>query len=113
MTQSNTTDQPPSPDPGPRVVRCVKLGRELPGLPARPFPNDLGQRIYESISLEAWRAWMQHSQMLINERELKLSDPQAREFLMQECETFLFGAGSAPPPGWVPPGGGIRIVKKK
>ena len=104
--------RPGSPGGGQRLVLCAKLGRELPGLPAKPFPTELGQRIYDSISLEAWKLWLQHSQMVINEKGLRLSDPSAREVLMRECESFLFGAGSPPPPGWVPPAGTVRISKK-
>ncbi|UCE01613.1 MAG: oxidative damage protection protein [Candidatus Latescibacterota bacterium] len=110
MGQSSTTNQPPT---GPRLVQCKKLNRELPGLPAAPFANELGQRIYESISQEAWNQWIQHSLLLINERELRLSDPQVRQLLMQECEAFLFDAASATrPAGWVPPPGSVQIRKK-
>ena len=102
----------PAAPPGSRLVHCAKLGRDLPGLPAAPFPTALGQRIHASISQEAWRQWVQHSQMLINERGLQLSDPKARQALLQECEAFLFGPGAAPPPGWVPPAGSVRLKKK-
>lgn len=94
-----------------RLVRCAKLGRDLPGLAAPPFPNELGRRIFASISQEAWTQWIRHSQMIINEHALVLSDPGARDVLMRECENFLFGSGAAPPPGWVPPGGTVRINK--
>lgn len=94
-----------------RRVHCAKLGRELPGLAAPPFANELGRRIFASISQEAWTQWIRHSQMIINEHALVLSDPGARDVLMRECEAFLFGAGAAPPPGWVPPGGTVRINK--
>ena len=78
---------------------------------APPFPNDLGRRIHESISQEAWSQWIRHSQMVINEQSLVLSDPAARDILMRECEAFLFGAGGTPPPGWVPPAGVVRLKK--
>jgi Fe-S cluster biosynthesis and repair protein YggX len=104
---------PPSPPAGsPRLVRCARLGKELPGLPAPPFPNELGRRIYESISQEAWSQWVRHSPMVINEKGLKLANPADREALMRECEAFLFGGASQPPPGWVPPPGSVRITKK-
>ena len=94
-----------------RRVQCRKLGRELPGLSAPPFPTPLGARIFAEISQEAWNQWLQHSLMLINERGLRLSDPAARSAWMQECESFLFGGGAAPPPGWVPPAGQVRFKK--
>ena len=112
MAESNTTDQAPSQEPGPRLVRCVKLQRELPGLAAPPFPNEFGRRIFESISQEAWTQWIRHSQLVINEKGLRLSDPDARELLTGECEAFLFGPGAEPPPGWVPPPGFVRLKKQ-
>lgn len=102
--------QPPS-DDSPRLVQCAKLRKELPGLHSPPFPNALGRRIFESISQEAWNQWVRHSQMVINERALTLSDPAAHDILLRECEAFLFGAGSEPPPGWVPPPGAVRFKK--
>ena len=102
----------PAPSGGPRLVRCGKLGRELPGLPAKPFPSELGQRIYDSISQEAWNQWIRHSQLVINEKGLRLANPADREALIRECEAFLFGGGTQPPPGWVPPAGSVRITKK-
>jgi Fe-S cluster biosynthesis and repair protein YggX len=104
--------QPAPPPAGPRLVRCALLHKELPGLPAAPFPNELGRRIYESISQEAWSLWVRHSQMVINEKGLKLANPGDREALMRECEAFLFGGRSEPPPGWVPLPGSVRITKK-
>jgi Fe-S cluster biosynthesis and repair protein YggX len=103
----------PSPDASPRLVLCAKLGRELPGLAAPPFATELGQKIYDAVSREAWTLWLQHSLMLVNEKGLRLGDPAAREVWMRECEAFLFGSGSAPPPGWVPPAGFVRLSTKK
>ncbi len=104
-------NQAPSDDATPRLVECAKLRKQLPGLAAPPFATDLGERIYASVSQEAWRAWIQHSQMIVNEQGLVLSDPEAREIWMRECEAFLFGAGTQPPPGWVPPAGTVRFKK--
>lgn len=111
--ESPDTPRPTQGAPGgPRPVRCAKLGRELPGLPAPPFPTPLGRRIHASISKEAWQQWLLHSQMFINEKELRLSDASDRQIWMDECERFLFGSGAAPPPGWVPPSGFVRLTKK-
>ena len=65
----------------PKTVYCVKLQKEALGLAAPPYPGPLGQRIYEEISEEAWKGWLQHQTMLINENRLKLTSPEAREFL--------------------------------
>lgn len=87
-----------------RMVHCVKLGRQLPGLPMRPFPNALGDRVFLQISSEAWGQWLDQSKMLINEYRLNLSSPESRAFLMEQCEKFLFGDGAAgPPPDYEPP----------
>lgn len=85
-----------------RTVQCVKLGREAEGLERQPYPGELGQRIYENVSKEAWQMWLGHQTMLINEYRLTPVDPKARQFLEQEMEKFFFGAGAAPPPDYRP-----------
>jgi Fe-S cluster biosynthesis and repair protein YggX len=85
-----------------RMVKCVKLGKEAPGLARPPFKNELGQRIYENISHEAWRGWIDHSTMLINEFRVDVGSKQGIEFLLKECEKFFFGEGSAAPPDFKP-----------
>ena len=101
MNQSTTSG---SGSQGPRLVQCIKMGRELPGLPAKPFPNELGQRLYDQVSMEGWGQWIQQSKMLVNEYRLNLSLPEARTFLMEQCEKFFFGTGGTPPPDFVPRG---------
>lgn len=86
-----------------RMVNCVKLGREAEGLKLPPYPGELGKRIFENVSAEAWQMWIGHQTMLINENRLSMVDPKAREFLSQEMEKFFFGEGSAKPSGYVPP----------
>ena len=86
-----------------RTVQCAKLGREAEGLDFPPWPGDLGKRIYESISKEAWQLWLQHQTMIINEYRLNAMDPKARELIATEMEKFLFGEGSQKPEGYVPP----------
>lgn len=85
-----------------RTVTCVKLGKEAEGLEYPPYPGELGQRIFEQISKEAWQQWLNHQTMLINENRLSPVDPQARKFLETEMEKFLFGGGSEKPAGYVP-----------
>ena len=82
-----------------RMVMCKKLGRELPGLDAPPFPGELGQRIYEEISAEAFNLWQQHARTLIATYRLNLADPSGREFLQQQMEEFFFGE-NAQMPDW-------------
>ncbi len=86
-----------------RMVHCAKLGRELPALPFKPFDNELGQRLYDQVSMEAWRMWLEHSKMIINEYRLDLTQPQAHDILLQQCEQFFFGEGAALPPDYVAP----------
>jgi Fe-S cluster biosynthesis and repair protein YggX len=86
-----------------RTVYCVKLGREAEGLKFPPYPGELGQRVYQNISAEAWQLWLRQQTMLINEYRLSAVDPRARKFLEGEMEKFFFGAGSTPPEGFVPP----------
>jgi Fe-S cluster biosynthesis and repair protein YggX len=86
-----------------RQVQCVLLKREAPGLERVPYPGDLGRRIYENVSKEAWASWLKHQTMLINEYRLTPIEPKARKFLETEMEKFFFGAGSAAPQGYQPP----------
>jgi Fe-S cluster biosynthesis and repair protein YggX len=88
-----------------RTVMCVKLQKELPGLSEPPFDNPLGQRIYESVSQEAWKMWVERMKMIMNEYRLNLANKEAQEFLMQQMEEYFFGEGAAAPPGYVPEGG--------
>lgn len=85
----------------PRMIFCKKLGKEAEALERAPFPNELGQRIYDNISNQAWQAWLNHQTMLINEYRLSLIEQSARKFLQEEMEKFLFSDGSQKPAGYV------------
>ncbi len=85
-----------------RKVQCVLLKKEADGLDYLPYPGELGKRIYDNISKEAWAQWVAHQTMLINENRLTPIEPKARAFLVAEMEKFLFGAGSQKPPDFVP-----------
>lgn len=86
-----------------RLVTCVKLKIEAEGLTQPPMPGELGIKIYEQVSREAWQMWIDHQTMLINENRLSMIDPKARAFLMTEMNSFLFGDGSEKPAGYVKP----------
>ena len=86
-----------------RIVHCVRLGADAPGLDKPPFKGELGQRIFESVSAQAWRAWLEHSKMLINEYRLDLTSEHGQRTWMSECEKYFFGEGSAAPAEYVPP----------
>lgn len=86
-----------------RMVNCAKLGKEAEGLEKQPYPNELGKRIYESISKEAWQQWIAHSTMLVNEYRMDLASRQGTEFMLKQAEAFFFGDGGAQPEGYVPP----------
>ncbi|MGH8225018.1 MAG: oxidative damage protection protein [Gammaproteobacteria bacterium] len=87
----------------PHTVHCVVLDREAEGLAKPPYPGELGKRIYENASKEAWQQWLAHQTMLINEYRLTPMDPEARKFLVQEMENFFFGTGSEKPADYVSP----------
>jgi Fe-S cluster biosynthesis and repair protein YggX len=87
-----------------RTIFCTFLQREAEGLDRVPYPGELGQRIYASISKEAWQQWLRHQTMLMNEYRLTPIDPKARKFLVEEMEKFLFKGGSQKPEGYVAPG---------
>jgi len=84
------------------VVNCVKLGREAEGLDRQPYPGELGKRVFENVSKEAWGEWLKHQTMLLNEYRLSPIDPKARKFLEEQMEKFFFEDGSDLPPYFKP-----------
>jgi Fe-S cluster biosynthesis and repair protein YggX len=84
------------------MVKCAKLGETLPALPYKPFNDALGQRIFDTVSAEAWRQWIEHSKKIVNEYRLDLTQKKAHEVLKEQCEQFLFGDGGMLPPEYVP-----------
>jgi len=86
-----------------RTVNCVRLNKEAEGLDFAPYPGELGVRIYENVSKEAWQQWLGHQTMLINEYRLTPIEPEARKFLETEMEKYFFGEGSTVPQEYVPP----------
>jgi Fe-S cluster biosynthesis and repair protein YggX len=86
-----------------RLVQCVHLKKEAEGIAFPPYPGDLGKRIYDNISQEAFELWKKHQTMLVNENRLNLADARARQYLARQMEQFFFGTGADAPAGFVPP----------
>lgn len=84
------------------MVQCVKLGREAEGLDKPPLKGEVGQKIFDSVSKEGWKLWLEHSKMLINENRLDVTSAQGQELWMSELDKFFFGEGSQLPAGYVP-----------
>jgi Fe-S cluster biosynthesis and repair protein YggX len=86
-----------------RTVQCIKLGTEAEGLDFPPYPGDLGKRIWEGVSKQAWADWLKHQTMLVNENRLNLADLRARQYLARQMENHFFGSGADAAQGYVPP----------
>ena len=86
-----------------RMVNCIKLGREAEALDFPPYPGEIGKKIYESVSKEAWQQWIRQQTMIINENRLNLADLRARQYLARQMENHFFGSGADAAQGYVPP----------
>jgi Fe-S cluster biosynthesis and repair protein YggX len=86
-----------------RMVNCIYLKKEGEGLSFAPYPGELGKRIYDNVSKEAFEMWKKHQTMLVNENRLNLADARARQYLARQMEQFFFGEGAESPAGFVPP----------
>ncbi len=84
------------------MVKCVKLGKELPGLDEPPWSGELGQRIYDNVSQDAWKLWLEYLKMIINEYRLSPATKEAQDIIAQQMEKFFFGEGAQLPPNYVP-----------
>lgn len=93
----------PADDPNARKVFCVKFQREMPGLDEPPFNGELGEKIYQNVSKEAWKMWLEQMKMIMNEYRLNLGTSEAQEFLLKQMEEYFFGEGAALPANYVPP----------
>ena len=96
--------RPPDENKTGHMVFCVKFQKEMPGLDEVPFDtHPMGQRAYDNVSKEAWKLWLEHMKMLMNEYRLNLGTRESQEFLLQEMEKYFFGEGAAFPPGYMAP----------
>ena len=85
-----------------RIVHCIKLKKDLPGLEAPPWPGDLGQRVFQNVSAQAWKLWEDRQKMILNEYRLLPWQKEAQELIARQLEEFFFGENAATPPGYVP-----------
>lgn len=85
-----------------RLVQCVKLGKELPGLESPPIPGPVGKRVFENVSAEAWKLFEEHFIMVTNENRLDLMDDSTNDIFFEQIEKFLFEGTAQAPAGYVP-----------
>lgn len=100
MAENNPTNSGAAPG---RMVMCAKLGKELPGLDRIPWKGEIGKRIYDNVSKDAWKMWVDHSKMLLNEFRLNPLDPQSQKIMEDQMEQFFFGSGAKLPDNYVAP----------
>ena len=94
---------PPATNKSGRVVKCVKFGKEMPGLDNIPWKGELGKRVFENVSMEAWKLWIEYSKMIMNEYRLNPLDPRSHQIMEEQMEKFFFGEGAQLPPDYVAP----------
>ena len=86
-----------------RMVMCIKLGRELPGLKSPPMPGEIGKKVFEQVSQQAWNEFVEYFKMVINEYRLDLTNPMADQIFQQKAEEYFFSDNADMPEGYVPP----------
>jgi Fe-S cluster biosynthesis and repair protein YggX len=86
-----------------RTVQCIKLNKAAEGLEFAPVPGELGKKIWQQVSKEAWADWLKQQTMLINENRLNMADARARQYLLKQTEKYFFGEGADTATGYVPP----------
>jgi Fe-S cluster biosynthesis and repair protein YggX len=102
MAGCDDAPQEPAGNTSGRMVKCVKFQREMPGLDERPWPGELGQRIYDNVSAEAWRMWEERMKMILNEYRLMPWQKEAQQLVAKYMEEFFFGEDATLPPNFVP-----------
>jgi Fe-S cluster biosynthesis and repair protein YggX len=105
MANDSCEPTPPSEPikPGTRMVHCVKFDKDMPGLERVPWKGELGKRVYENVSKDAWKLWLEFSKMVMNEYRLNPLDPNSQKIMEEQMEQFFFGEGAKLPEGYVPP----------
>jgi len=74
------------------ILHCIKLDKDLEGLERAPYPGELGKRILENVSIDAWQMWLDHQTMLINENNLNLFEASSQSYLKEQMEKYFFAA---------------------
>lgn len=85
-----------------RTIFCLRLKKSAEGLDFPPYPGELGEKIFNAISKEAWKQWLSRQTMFINEYRLSLLDKESKAFLQKEMVKFLFEEEDVKPEGYVP-----------
>jgi Fe-S cluster biosynthesis and repair protein YggX len=88
--------------PEQRTVHCIKLGKDLPGLDKPPIPGDVGQMVYEKVSKEAFKGFLDYFKMIINEYRIDLSSPESDKIFEDQMKEYFFGKGMKLPDEYVP-----------
>jgi len=86
-----------------RTIFCTFLQRDAEGQDFQLYPGDVGKRIFDEISKEAWGEWMKKQTMLINEKKLNMMNLDDRKLLEQEMIKFLFEGHDVHIEGYIPP----------
>jgi Fe-S cluster biosynthesis and repair protein YggX len=100
MAENNSTNAPGS--GGPHMVKCVKFGRVMEGLDRVPWKGPIGQRVYDNVSKEGWKLWVEYSKIIMNEYRLNPLDPQSLKIMEDQMEQFFFGDNAKLPDQFVP-----------
>lgn len=88
--------------PEPRIVHCVKLKKDLPGLDRLPVHGELGQRVFDNVSKEAFKMFLDYFKMIVNEYRLDLSNPDTDKIFLDQMQEYLFGTGGELPKEFTP-----------
>ena len=97
-----------------RLVQCIKLGKELPGLARAPYRNELGQRIFETVSKEAWQAWIAASIKFVNTYRVDLASPEGQKFMLKQCAVYFgFDQGELAQTAWTSKGEPVAPVPEE
>jgi Fe-S cluster biosynthesis and repair protein YggX len=83
-----------------RMVHCIKLGKQAEGLVQPTWPGELGKRIFEEVSAQAWQEWLGQQTILINEYKLNPLDQEHKKYLTSQMEAYFFGNGIVMPDAW-------------
>ena len=86
----------------PRIIHCIKLKKDLPGLEKPPIPGETGQKIYENVSKEAFKMFLDYFKMIVNEYRLDLTSPESDKIFEDQMKEFFFGEGGKLPDEFIP-----------